>query len=105
MDDPSGLQALYACNAATATSTLALILCTGYWLADKHAAFLAELSKIGRGYEIISRVESRQYATSPAVVAEYIKALAYTGKHAPRQPHHTCILPARCWGRPLMRAW
>lgn len=47
--------------------------------ADKHVAYLQELSK-RKPLEVLARVESKQYANSSAVVVEYLKALVASGK-------------------------
>jgi len=49
--------------------------------ADKHASLLSELNKVNPR-EVITRVESKQYASGAAVVAEYLRALVITGKLA-----------------------
>mmetsp|Transcript_14486 Transcript_14486/g.36024 ORF Transcript_14486/g.36024 Transcript_14486/m.36024 type:complete len:825 (-) Transcript_14486:545-3019(-) len=47
--------------------------------ADKHADYLAELNK-SSPKEVIKRVDSKEFATSPRVVGEYLKALVASGQ-------------------------
>ncbi|CAD7694727.1 unnamed protein product [Ostreobium quekettii] len=47
--------------------------------AEAHTRFLVQLNEVSPG-EVLQRVDSGKYATSSAVVVEYLKALVHTGR-------------------------